>query len=168
MEFLLASVVWWKTTIVQVLGFAVLFGILFKWVFPFVGGILKVRRKGFQDTFERLEREQQETTKKLEEVKATLTRKEEEGEKRIMKALKEGTQAKKNAIKEAGTSAREILDRATRDIDIERDKAILELRNEITRLTLRASREVASQMVTPEVQSRLVQKYLEDLEEVRS
>ena len=49
-----------------------------------------------------------------------------------------------------------------------RDKAILELRNEITRLTLRASRDVASQMVTPEVQSHLVKKYLDDLEEVRS
>ena len=77
-------------------------------------------------------------------------------------------EAKKNAIKEAGSNARAILDRATRDIDIERDKAILQLRNEITRLTLRASREVASKLVTPEVHSRLVKKYLEDLEGVRS
>ena len=90
MEFLLASVAWWKTTIVQVLGFAVLFGILLKWVFPFVGSILSVRRKGFQDTFERLDREEKESADRFAEVNADLERKETEGERRIMKALEEG------------------------------------------------------------------------------
>ncbi len=165
---LLASVPWWQTTIVQVLGFAILFGILCKWVFPFVGGILGVRKKGFQDTFDRLDKEEKESAQRLSEVKKDLNQREAEGERRVMKALEEGTLAKENALKEAAKNSKMILERAARDVNIERDKAILELRNDTTRLTLRASREVATKLVTPEVHARLVKKYLEDLDEVRS
>jgi F-type H+-transporting ATPase subunit b len=167
MTALLASVPWWQTTLVQAFGFLVLFGILYRWVFPFVGKILGIRRKDFHDTFERLDREEKESADRLAEVNADLDRKEAQGERRIMKALEEGARAKETALKEARKNSKAILDRAVRDVDIERDKAILQLRNEITRLTLRASREVVSKLVTPEVHARLVKKYLAELEGVR-
>ncbi len=168
METLLAAVPWWQTTIVQVLGFTLLFGTLGYFVGPLIKRILNVRQKGFADTFDRLNKEESDSAKELAGIKQNLDQKEAEGERRIMKALEEGAQAKENALADAKKQTKAILNRASRDVDIERDKAILELRTEITNLTLRASREVASKAVTPEVQANLVKKYLKDLEGVQS
>ncbi len=168
METLLASVPWWQTTIVQAFGFIILFAVLGYFVGPVIKRILNVRQKGFADTFDRLDEDERLSSKRLTEVKQDLDQKEAEGERRIMKALEEGAQAKENALTDAKKQTKSILDRASRDVDIERDKAILELRTEITNLTLRASREVASKVVTPDVQANLVKKYLNDLEEVQS
>lgn len=156
------------TFIVQVMGFVLLCALLGPYVVRLFRKILNERTQGFDNTFRRLEHETEETSRKMTEVQDQLSRKEEEGKLRLAAALDEGARMKAQALADANAGAQAALERASREIAMTRDQAILELRREAVLLTLTASEAALKRLVTPEVHRKLVDDYLRTLDSVKS
>lgn len=159
-----AEVPWWKFTVSQVLGFGTLAAILLVIVKPILSKMLSERSKGIENAFAKLDGEIAETTRKLEEYRAKLAAIEKEIQQRLAAAQSEGERIRQNLMAEAVAAAAAEGEKAKRDVQIERDKAILELRAAVTESTVKAVERIVDAVVGDPLNGRLVARYLGDVE----
>jgi F-type H+-transporting ATPase subunit b len=153
--------------VVQLLAFILLVGILIKFVRPLLHRALVQRTQGIEETFKKIEQETAETARALSEFKEKLAQVEQERQRRLKAALDEAHHERDQILAESQAQAQEAKERAQREIGIERDKAILALRQEATRLTLQAADHVVEKAMNDSVQDRLVENYVATLESVK-
>jgi F-type H+-transporting ATPase subunit b len=122
------------------------------------------RSKGIEDAFTKLDGEIAETTKKLDEYKAKLAGIEKDIQKRLADAQAEGEKTRQNLMAEAVAAAAAEGEKAKREVAIERDKAILELRAAVTEATVKATERIVDSVAGEALNGRMVTKYLGDLE----
>ena len=156
-----------KAFVLQVLGFAVVAFVLVKLVFPQLGKILGGRTKGIEETFHKIDQDTQETVKRLEEIKGKLAQAGAESQKRLQAILDDAQKTRTQLLADANAQVQAALDKAKREISIERDKAVLELRQEATDLTLRAADHLVQATMNDALQDKLVTRYLSELDGVK-
>lgn len=159
-----ADAPWWKATLVQVFGFAILIGLLVKLVVPALKGILGGRTKGVEDTFSKLEKETSDAAKSLSEIKAKLAAIDEESKRRHAAAMADAEKTRLQTLADATSAAKSTLDKARREIEIARDKAALELRIEAQRLTMEAADHLVKTAMNDPIHQKLVEGYLGRIE----
>ena len=153
--------------IVQVLGFAVVVAVLVKLVFPALGKMLGGRTKGIEETFQKIDRDTQDTAKAIAEIKGKLDHLQEESQRRLQAALKDAQATRDQLMADATAQVQAAAEKSKREIQIERDKAVLELRQEATTLTLQAADHLVQSTMTDAIQEKLVSKYLSELDGVK-
>lgn len=151
----------------QLLAFAVLVIVAVKLIVPALGKIVGARSQSIGDDFARLERETAGAKQQVEDLKRRVAGLEQESRERLEKALAEAAKTRDQALADAGAQARAAAERARREVSIERDKAVLELRQATTELTLQAAAHLTSSIMDDGLQGRLVDKYLSQLEAVK-
>ena len=156
-----------QTFLVQVFGFAVLVAILVKLAFPALGKILGARTKRIEETFQAIDKDTQETAKRIAEIKEKLTQLDQESKRRLQAALDDAHATRAQLVADANAQLQAAADKARREIQIERDKAVLELRQEATTLTLQAADHLVQSTMTDALQEKLVAKYLSELDGVK-
>jgi F-type H+-transporting ATPase subunit b len=156
-----------QTFVVQVLGFAALILILVKLAFPALGKILGARTKGIEETFAEIDRDTQETAKRMAEIKERLTHLDQESKLRLQAALADAQTTRNQVLADATAQVQAAAEKSMREISIERDKAVLELRQEATSLTLQAADHLVQTAMTDALQEKLVTKYLSELDGVK-
>ncbi len=159
-----AQIATWKWIVSQFLGFGVLALILWFVARPILARMASSRSKGIADAFAKLESEVAETSRKLEEYKSKLAAIEKELQARIAAAQAEGEKSRATLMAEATAAAAAEGERARRDVAVERDKAVLELRAAVTEATVRATERIVDAVVNEQLSGRMVNKYLGDLE----
>lgn len=148
----------------QLIAFAILATAVWFLVIPVLRRMLANRTKGIQDRFDQLARDTQEASERLASIKAKLADIASESKRRIDKALAEGVRAREQAVAEANAQAAAELAKAKRTIGIERDKAVLELREEVARLTLDMTERTIDSMMNEKLHGRIVDGYLDVVE----
>lgn len=156
-----------KMFILQVLGFAVVVFVLVKLVFPQLGKILGGRTKGIEETFHKIDQDTQDAVKRLEEIKGKLAQAGAESQKRLQAILDDAQKTRSQLLADANAQVQAAADKAKREIAIERDKAVLELRHAATDLTLRAADHLVQSTMNDALQEKLVTKYLSELDGVK-
>jgi F-type H+-transporting ATPase subunit b len=156
-----------KMFVLQVLGFAVVVFVLVKLVFPQLGKILGGRTKGIEETFHKIDQDTQDAVKRLEEIKGKLAQAGAESQKRLQAILDDAQKTRTQLLADANAQVQAAADKAKREISIERDKAVLELRHEATDLTLRAADHLVQSTMNDTVHEKLVTKYLSELDGVK-
>lgn len=156
-----------KAFVLQVLGFAVVVFVLVKLLFPVLGKILRGRTEGIEETFRKIDLDTQETSKRLEEIKGKLAQAGQESQKRLQGILDDAQKTRAQVLAEASAQVQAAADKAKREIAIERDKAVLELRHEATDLTLRAADHLVQATMNDGLQDKLVARYLAELDGVK-
>ena len=156
-----------QTFIVQCLGFAALVLILVKLAFPALGKILGSRTKGIEETFQKIDTDTQETAKRIAEVKEKLAQLDQESKRRLQAALDDAQKTRTQLLAEASAQVQAAAEKSKREIHIERDKAVLELRQEATNLTLQAADQLVQSVMNDALQDKLVTKYLSELDGVK-
>jgi F-type H+-transporting ATPase subunit b len=154
---------WWHATVAQVLAFAILAFIVVKYLFPVIRKMLGDRSKAIADEFARLERELAEAAQSTAGVKAKLSDIHSESKLRIDAALAEAARLRESTMAEAATQAEASLAKSRRDVQIERDKAVLELRAAVSDQTVRVTERIIDGVMNEQVQDRLVEKYVADV-----
>jgi F-type H+-transporting ATPase subunit b len=137
------SLIFW-----EVVSFAILFFLLYKFAFPGILGVLEEREKKIKDSLDQAERHRSEAERRLKEYEAKLNAaaKEAEG---ILSAAKERAQRLLEENEQRLTlEAERIKGEATRDIDHERRKAIQEIRTQTTDLALMVAEKVVQRSLT--------------------
>ena len=156
-----------KTFLVQLFGFLVLAFVLVKLAFPQLGKILGSRTKGIEETFQKIDQDTQETAKRIAEIKVKLDQVGAESQRRLKAALDDAQRTRTQLLADSAAQVQAALDKAKREVQIERDKAVLELRQEATGLTLRAAEFLVQSTMSDPIQENLVDKYLVQLDTVK-
>jgi F0F1-type ATP synthase membrane subunit b/b' len=156
-----------QTFVVQLLGFIALVLILVKLAFPALGKMLGARTKGIEETFQEIDRDTQDTAKRMAEIKERLTHLDQESKRRLQAAMDDAQKTRTQLLADASAQVQAAAEKSMREIGIERDKAVLELRQEATNLTLQAADHVVQSAMNDALQEKLVAKYLSELDGVR-
>lgn len=132
-----SSLIFW-----EIVSFAILLFVLYKYAFPGILGALEDREKKIKDSLDQAERHRSEAEQKLKEYEAKLNMaaKEAEG---ILAATKERAQRLMEENEQRMmVEAERIRGDATREIDHERRKAIQDIRAQTTDLALMVAEKV--------------------------
>ncbi|MBV8880451.1 MAG: F0F1 ATP synthase subunit B [Planctomycetaceae bacterium] len=152
---------------VQVLGFIILVGVLLKLAIPVLGKVLRGRSQEIEDTFRKIDQDTQDAQKRLGELKEKLARLNEESQRRLDAALADAEKTRAQLLAEATAQSQAAFEKARREIAIERDKAVLELRHEATSLTLQAAAHLVQSTMNDGIHEKIVDKYLTRLDSVK-
>lgn len=152
--------------ILQLAGFAIVIMILKRYVWGHLTSFLRKRSEGIRDTFEMIDRDGKIAKERSEEIREKLAGVGREAEERLKRALAEGVAAKKGLLAEAKKGARMAVEKVQREIGHEGDKARVELRHEVVHRVLGAAEAAIRRSMTPKLQGKLVDQYLQAFEHV--
>jgi F-type H+-transporting ATPase subunit b len=153
-----SSLIFW-----EILSFAILFFVLYKYAFPGILSVLEEREKKIKDSLDEAERHRSEAEQKLKEYEAKLNTaaKEAEG---ILAATKERAQRLMEENEQRMTvEAERIRGDATREIDQERRKAIQDIRAQTTEMALMVAEKVVQRSLNEADHRRFADEALEAL-----
>ncbi|MBI3268993.1 MAG: F0F1 ATP synthase subunit B [Planctomycetes bacterium] len=151
---------------VQALGFAILALVLLKYAVPPLRRVLSERTERIRKTYEELDGARREIERLTQEYETRLAGMEKEAAERIAKALEEGTQGRDRLLAEALEHAEHVRRKAEAEIELEKQRALEEIRTAVVERSFATAQRLASRVVTDEAQDRLVEEYLKELERV--
>lgn len=153
-----SSLIFW-----EILSFAILFFVLYKYAFPGILSALEEREKKIKDSLDEAERHRSEAEQKLKEYEAKLNTaaKEAEG---ILAATKERAQRLMEENEQRMmVEAERIRGDATREIDQERRKAIQDIRAQTTDMALMVAEKVVQRSLNEADHRKFAEEALEAL-----
>jgi len=153
-----SSLIFW-----EIVSFAILFFVLYKYAFPGILGILEEREKKIKDSLDQAERHRSEAERRLKDYEAKLSAagKEAEG---ILAAAKERAQRLMEENEQRMTvEAERIKGDATRAIEQERRRAIQDIRAQTTDLALMVAEKVVQRSLTDADHRKLADDALDAL-----
>lgn len=143
--------------------FGVLFFILKKWAFPAILSSVEAREKALEDAIEGAKRDRDAAAKLLAEHKAQIDGARSEAQKLIADGRAVAEKMRADLLEKTRTDQQELLERARRDIGIERDKAIAELRREAVDLAIAGAGKVIEENLDNDKNRKLVESFLSSL-----
>jgi len=153
-----SSLIFW-----EIVSFAILFFVLYKYAFPGILSILEEREKKIKDSLDQAERHRSEAEHKLRDYEAKLAAAAKEAE-TILAAAKERAQRLMEESEQRMTAeAERIKGDATRAIDQERRRAIQDIRTQTTELALLVAEKVVQRTLTDADNRRFADEALEAL-----
>lgn len=144
----------------QIIGFLLLLILLNRFAFKPVFGILDKRRDDIQATYDQLDRDRQAMETTRQEYERRLAGIEAEARERITAAVKEAQALRDNLVGDAQRQAETIIEQGRTESARERQKAFLEMRQQIVGLALSAAGKVVGESMTGERQARLVDDFI--------
>ena len=158
----------WPTASELVLGvvcFVVVFGILGKLLLPRITKMLEEREDAIQGGINRADEAQAEAAQLLDQYRAQLADARQEASRIREEAREQGAQIIAELRERAEAESRRITEAAQSQIEAERQQALISLRAEVGSLaTELASRIVGESLTDQARQSRMVDRFLADLE----
>jgi F-type H+-transporting ATPase subunit b len=153
-----SSLIFW-----EIVSFAILFFVLYKYAFPGILSILEEREKKIKDSLDQAERHRSEAEHKLREYEAKLNAAAKEAES-IMAAAKERVQRLMEENEQRMTvEAERIKGDAMREIEQERRRAIQDIRAQTTDLALMVAEKVVQRSLTDADHRKLADDALDAL-----
>lgn len=143
--------------------FLILFWILKKYAFPAVLGAVEAREKALADAIEGAKRDREEAAKLLADHRAQIENARNEAQKFIAEARAVSEKSRADMLEKTRLEQQDMLERARRDIGIERDKAIMELRREAVDLAIAGASRVVEQNMDSDKNRKLVESFLTSL-----
>lgn len=153
-----SSLIFW-----EVVSFAILFLVLYKFAFPGILSVLEEREKKIKDSLDQAERHRSEAERKLKEYEAKLSAAAKEAEGILAAAKERAQRLMEENEQRLTTEAERIKGDATREIDHERRKAIQEIRTQTTELALMVAEKVVQRSLNDTDHRRLADEALEAL-----
>lgn len=154
-----------ETFCILAISFIVLVLLLNKVLFKPLMKYLDERNKGIKDTFVQIETKQQEIARLGDKYQQRLSQIEKTAYERVQTAIKEGLTTKSEIISEAHAQADKVLRKATEEIDLEKNKALVELKQEVIKLSIATASKVIEQKMDDATHHKLVERALGELEE---
>src|SRR5512146_3431068 len=153
-----SSLIFW-----EIVSFAILFFVLYKFAFPGILSVLEEREKKIKDSLDQAERHRSEAEQKLKEYEAKLSAAAKEAEGILAAAKDRAQRLLEENEQRLTTEAERIKGDATREIDHERRKAIQEIRAQTTDLALMVAEKVVQRSLTDADHRKLADEALEAL-----
>jgi F-type H+-transporting ATPase subunit b len=151
--------------IIGTIVFVVVFGVLGKMLLPRISKTLAEREDAIEGGLNRADEAQAEAQRVLEQYRAQLDDARHEAARLRSEATEQGAQIIAEMRERANAEARRITEAAQSQIEAERQAALQSLRSEVGSLAVElASRIVGESLADTARQSRMVDRFLDDIE----
>lgn len=160
----------WQLMLAQLINFSIVIFVLWKFAYKPILNILKDRSEKIGKSLE----DAKKIEKSLENTKNESERIIREASSRGQSIVEESTQnaenLKKDKMEETRAESQKIIETAKDQIRGEREKMMSELKRELGELVMLASDKITRGKISPEVNEKLIEEVLEDLqkEEIKS
>jgi F-type H+-transporting ATPase subunit b len=146
----------------------VLFGvsmlILWKLAFPRISAALDRRQRAIELSIDEADEIRRKADELLAEYRERLSEARQQADEIIERARKAGEAHERESEEEAKARRERLLEQTRRDIELETQRAIQEIRREVADLTVLATERVTRKTLTQEDQRRLVEETLNEID----
>lgn len=146
--------------IAQIINFLLILVLLRMFLYKPILGLLDRRAARIRDSLERAEAIQQEADRSRAEFETQMTEARREGQQIVAQATEIGERMKEEARQDARREAEAIVIRARAEIQLERDQALAELRQQFAELTILAAGRVINQTLDRSRHQELIDQVL--------
>jgi F-type H+-transporting ATPase subunit b len=140
--------------------FVVLLAVLSKFAFKPLTAAVQARERALEEAIAGAKRDREEAARLLAEQRAQLEGSRGEAQKLIADARASGEKMRADLLEQTHLQQAELLERARRDIEAERDRAIADLRREAIDLALAGASKVIERNLDDAGNRRLVEQFL--------
>lgn len=144
--------------VVEIIAFLVMIFILGRWVYPRVMAAAEARQRQIGEQLAAAEKQRQEAEARLRDAEAQLQEARSRGAEILEGANRTGEQIRGELRARAEEDARRVAERARRDIEAERQKAIESVRGEVAGLVAAATEKVIGESVDDDRHRRLIEQ----------
>jgi F-type H+-transporting ATPase subunit b len=160
-NFLVPNATFW----VELIAFAIIVFVLARWVIPPINRAMTARQDAIRKQFTDLEQAQAEAHRAEEEFRAQIADARHEAARIREEAREQGAAIIAEMREQAQAEAARIVEHAHNQIEADRQQAVTSLRREVGELaTSLAGRIVGESLEDPARQSRVVERFLNELE----
>ncbi len=143
--------------------FLILFFVLGKFVFPKITAAVEAREKALEDAIEGAKRDREEAAKYLEQQRAAIETARNESAKILAEGRSMGEKLRGEMMEQTRVQQQEMLDRARREIEAERNRAIAEMRREAIDLAIAGASKVIERNLDQKSNRDIVEKFLSSI-----
>ena len=144
----------------EVVSFAILLFVLYKYAFPPILGTLEARERKIRETLEQAERQRADAERRLREYETKLRAASEEANAMVAEAKTRAQRVLEENEQRMLADAERIKADATREIDHERRRALSEIRQQAVDLALLAAEKLVERSLTDQDHRRLAEEAL--------
>jgi F-type H+-transporting ATPase subunit b len=148
----------------QVVTFLVGMAILWRIAFKPLAGIFKQRADKIGGDLAAAEKARGEVERLKSDYETQLAHMAEETQKTMNRAVKDAQAVRDEIVTAAKTQGKELLDQALQQIEMEKEKAVKELRRQVLDVSLIVAEKALGEAVNGELQRRLVDRVFEQME----
>jgi F-type H+-transporting ATPase subunit b len=149
-----------KLVVVQVVGFLILLWLLNKYAYKPIFKILDDRQNDIKATYDQLDADREAMARTRREYEARLAGIESEAREKIQTAVKEAQELRASIIADAQKQAKTVIDNGRAELERERARTFIELRQQIADLAILAATRVVGESMDDARQRRLVDQYI--------
>lgn len=153
-----------ESILIIAISFLILVWILNKFLFKPLMAHMDARSKEIEGTFKKIDADRAEIERLMAEYQNRMAKIEKEAYDAMQAAIKEGIAAKTEIIDQAHAASAQIIAKAQAEIQLEKEKALVELRSEIVNLALAAAEKVVARRMDESIHADLVRKFLDEVE----
>lgn len=146
------------------ISFLILLGLLLKVAFPAAKKALDQREEKIRTDLEKAEEARKDSERLLDEYRGRIAKAREEAGNIIDEARKTAEGLRKEILARADAQANEIVARARLEAENERRQAMADVYREAGKVAVELAEKIIGESVDPEVQRRLVERYISDVE----
>ncbi len=150
-----------KEFVFYMINFLILVGVLTKFLYkPFLG-VLEERKKKIQDAFDSAEMMNRRADEKMANYTARIANVEEEGREIIKEAKQRAEAQAADIISEANEKAAQIVAAAQRQIELDKQKAADEMKQQVAVLAMMAAEKIVEREIAQTGQEQIVDEIIE-------
>jgi len=142
------------------ISFFILLVLLKKMAYPQILKALKKRAETIEQQLEEAKKTKQEAESLLGEYKRQLGEARAEAQKILNEGKELGENIRKEIIQKAQQESNQLVKRAQEEIELQKQKALLELQEKIADLSIMAASKVINKSLNPDDHRRLVEEYV--------
>ena len=146
-----------------VIIFVILLAVLWKWAFPAILGAVEERERALAAALAEAKRDREEAAALLAEHRAQLDASRADAQRLIAEGRAVGEKLRTEMLEDTRQEQQALLERARREIEGEKDKAIAELRREAVDLAIAGASKVIEKNLDDQSNRKLVEQFLADV-----
>ncbi len=150
---------YWGSFLLQIIAFVILFLLLWKFAFDPLVNIMDTRQQKIKEQISSAENSKLEVEKILKEQNETFHKARVEAQDIIERANISSSKQADELLSAAKAEAKRIKEQAVQDIQHEKDKAVIELRNQVGSLSVL----IASKMIEKELDVKEQSKFIDEM-----
>lgn len=157
----------WGTFLLQIISFTILFLLLWKFAFGPLSGLMARRQERIAEQISSAEKNVLEAERILLEQKENFQKAQQEAKNIIERAHISSSRQADELIEAAKVESKRIKEQAALDIAHEKDKAILELKNEVGSLSILIASKMINKELDLEKQTAFVDEMIKEVGDIQ-
>lgn len=147
----------------QLVNFVILYLLLRKLLYQPIAGFMEKRRDEIANSIEEAEKDKEVARKTREKYEKQLQEAKQEASDILARANKQGDEMINQSKVEAKKQGQNLIEQAKKEINLEKERAFMELRDEVGRLSVDIAEKILAQNIDHAAQEKLIKDYLDEV-----